>query len=346
MESFGQTLTSVHLVAAAIVLAAVAFAGVRLARLRKRTRTLGPGVPGWVRAVKLVSVLAVLAVGVGAVFASTILLPLAPIAATYARVLFFGLLALWVVLEVALAFTVPVALVEGSRWRASVLVAGAVVAVASAILLLRPAPTVLAYPSASESVPLALPFEGRWIAAHAGAALATNHHVRVPAQDYAADVAALGPDGALRRGERDDQTDSHTFGAPVYAPVAGRVAAAVDGHPDGVIPEAFEDIAGNHVFIEAAPDRYVLLAHFQRGSVHVEEGDTVAVGDLVGRAGNSGNSDMPHLHVHVQDLPVVSQEATAYPYHFTDYRRGRGLLTRTVESSGVLRNDVMAPLSE
>lgn len=346
MESFEQTLTSVHLLAAATSLAGVAFAGVRLARRRKRKSMLDLGVPKWVRMTKVVLGLAVLAVGAGAVFASTILLPLAPIAATYARVLFFVLLALWVVLEILLAFTVSVALVDGSRWHAVALVAGTIVTVAVATLLLRPAPTVLAYPAAAESVPLALPFDGRWVAAHAGAAPATNHHARIPVQNFAADIVALGPGNALRRGERDDQADFYTFGAPIYAPVAGRVAAAVDGYPDGEIPESFEGIAGNHVFIEAAPERYVLLAHFQQGSVRVTEGDIVAVGDRVARAGNSGNSDMPHLHVHVQDKPAVSREATAYPYHFTEYRRCRGLLCAAVETSGVLRNDVMEPISD
>ena len=346
MESFEQTLTTLHLVAAGALAVGVVAAAARAARWRSRVPIGHAGVPGWVRVAKVASVVGVLAAGAGSVFAATVLMPLAPIAAPYARGAFFGLLALWVVLEIALGLSVPAALARGSRWRAASVAVGAAAAVALAVFLWRPAPAVLAYPGAGESVALALPFEGRWIAAHAGAALATNHHVRVPAQRYAADLAALGPGGALRRGERDDQADSYTFGAAVYAPVAGRVAAAVDGHPDGAIPEAFEDIAGNHVFIEAAPGRYVLLAHFQRGSVAVAEGDTVAVGDLVGRAGNSGNSDMPHLHVHVQDRPAVSREATAYPYHFTGYRRVRGLVAREVASSGVLRNDVMEPLGE
>lgn len=38
----------------------------------------------------------------------------------------------------------------------------------------------------------------------------------------------------------------------------------------------------------------------------VAVGEQVAPGQRLGRCGNSGNSDFPHIHMHVQDAPVVN----------------------------------------
>lgn len=44
-----------------------------------------------------------------------------------------------------------------------------------------------------------------------------------------------------------------------------------------------------------------MIAHFQKGSLKVKEGDQVKAGDLLGSVGNSGNSSEPHIHFHVAD---------------------------------------------
>ena len=51
----------------------------------------------------------------------------------------------------------------------------------------------------------------------------------------------------------------------------------------------------------------MFVAHFQRGSAVVQAGDCVRRGQLLGRCGNSGNSDLPHLHLHLQDTPVLNR---------------------------------------
>ena len=60
-----------------------------------------------------------------------------------------------------------------------------------------------------------------------------------------------------------------------------------------------EHMAGNHVLL-ACGDVEVLLGHFQQGSVRVREGEMVDAGQEVGRVGNTGNTDEPHLHIHAQ----------------------------------------------
>jgi hypothetical protein len=110
------------------------------------------------------------------------------------------------------------------------------------------------------------------------------------------------------------------FGRPVLAPVAGRVVLRHDGEVDHearrspltLVPYLLTQgrraaggaagLAGNHVVIAVADDGpYVLLAHLQRGSLQVQVGQRVAVGDPVGRCGNSGNSTEPHVHLQVSD---------------------------------------------
>jgi murein DD-endopeptidase MepM/ murein hydrolase activator NlpD len=58
-------------------------------------------------------------------------------------------------------------------------------------------------------------------------------------------------------------------------------------------------MAGNYIIV-ACKGVWVVLAHLRRGSVEVREGAEVTVGMTVGRAGNSGNTSEPHLHVHAQ----------------------------------------------
>jgi murein DD-endopeptidase MepM/ murein hydrolase activator NlpD len=42
----------------------------------------------------------------------------------------------------------------------------------------------------------------------------------------------------------------------------------------------------------------VMLAHLSQGSVVLDVGARVAVGDPIGRVGNTGNTSEPHLHIH------------------------------------------------
>lgn len=50
-----------------------------------------------------------------------------------------------------------------------------------------------------------------------------------------------------------------------------------------------------------AGDFYVLLCHLKNGSVSVEKGDAVKIGQQLAETGNSGSSIQPHLHVQVMN---------------------------------------------
>ncbi|OLP72647.1 peptidase, partial [Salmonella enterica subsp. enterica serovar Javiana] len=108
------------------------------------------------------------------------------------------------------------------------------------------------------------------------------------------------------------------FGRSVLAPVGGVVVAADDEQEDHAAHRGLPSVAyaltqqrraalgwaalaGNHLLIRTDPGVVVALCHLQRRSLLVRVGDTVRVGQQVGRCGNSGNSTEPHLHVQAID---------------------------------------------
>jgi hypothetical protein len=101
-------------------------------------------------------------------------------------------------------------------------------------------------------------------------------------------------------GARNEQW--FAYGAEVTAVTPGTVVFARDGLADGTpknLPSTLQepgDSAGNHVIVQIEPGVWAFYAHLQKGSVAVEIGDQVAVGQPIGRLGNSGNSIGPHLH--------------------------------------------------
>ncbi|HEY4997502.1 MAG TPA: M23 family metallopeptidase [Usitatibacter sp.] len=154
-----------------------------------------------------------------------------------------------------------------------------------------------------------LPFAGRWFVAQGGDTPNVNHHMSVRAQWYGIDFAKVGGPGerSLARGSGSTIEDFYAWGAEVLSPVDGEVIAVSDELPDN--PIGVKDAvhpAGNHVVIKARTDRFVYLAHFRSKSVAVRPGQKVTRGEVLGLCGNSGNSDFPHIHMHVQDTPTFN----------------------------------------
>lgn len=132
-----------------------------------------------------------------------------------------------------------------------------------------------------------------------------NHHMSVAAQRFGIDFVVVGgtsgrevaPAGARRI------EDYFCWDTPVVSPVAGRIVQITDTLPDNPLGEHDRvNLLGNHVVIQSG-DRYFYLAHLRRGSVARKVEATVIAGDEVGRCGNSGNSDFPHIHLHATRSP-------------------------------------------
>jgi hypothetical protein len=169
---------------------------------------------------------------------------------------------------------------------------------------------------AGPTVALHPPFRERWIVFHGGPSTLINHHAGIQAQAHALDLVI----DARKAPVPPDRLESYAaWGRPLLAPAAGRVAAVVNDLPDQAIGGSdTNNLAGNHVVIEIAPERYVLLAHLQKGSVRVKAGDRVERGHVLARCGNSGNTSEPHLHFQVQNrADFLAPDLRTFPITWT-----------------------------
>jgi Peptidase family M23 len=194
-----------------------------------------------------------------------------------------------------------------------------------------------------DHVVLTLPFRGTWRAEMSPARRVPSHGTDLFATTYAIDfVAVQGHRSATTRDWRtvfstEPPERFFSFGRPILAPASGRVVEIHDGEADHearrsqltrasyALTQAARArggaaaLAGNHVIIERDGGGYVLLAHLLAGSIAVDEGERLAIGQEVGRCGNSGNSTQPHVHLQVMDSPDPSI-ARGLPIAFQDYR--------------------------
>lgn len=192
---------------------------------------------------------------------------------------------------------------------------------ALAVLLLQPALTGRVAPPGT--VALATPLEaGTYLVTSGGASESINSHLalgnRLKAlpdarrhatwrgQSHAVDLIAIDRLGLRASGLSPVEPARYRmYGRRVLAPCDGTVEAAGDGVPDMPVPEMDrEHMLGNHVILRC-DGVHVVLAHLAPGTLRVSPGDGVITGEELGRAGNTGNTAEPHLHVHVQrDLPA------------------------------------------
>ena len=159
---------------------------------------------------------------------------------------------------------------------------------------------------ASELMVMDLPLAGETLAVQAGRSPLSNHHFPILSQRHALDVVTV-KDGRLVERDPRDLAAHASFGEEIRAPLDGVVVKVVGDRPDVAIGTTDGvAIAGNHVVLQVAPERYVLFAHLKQGSVRVGEGERVTCGAVLAQVGNSGNTSAPHLHLQVQDRPSLA----------------------------------------
>jgi hypothetical protein len=197
--------------------------------------------------------------------------------------------------------------------------------------------------SRTDAVVLAPPLRGRnWlnldgccaeIGPHRFTVLTPQGRPRTP-ETFAIDFLQLDDRGRFFEGNLKKNENWAGFGAPVYASAPGRVVYArrnmVDNVPGSFPPSTtFNNAGGNLVITEIGPRQFIAYAHLLRGSVTVRVGDVVRRGQKLGKLGNSGNSDSPHLHFQVMDKPSLI-EADPLPFVF-DTMRLNGRFRGTAE---------------
>ena len=159
-----------------------------------------------------------------------------------------------------------------------------------------------------EPVPLSFPLKnGKYYVMQGGSNFISNpfhlSHYLMSLQfgkdiRYAMDIARLNYWGNRAASIYSKElTDYTIYNDTVYAPCAGKVVLVRDGIKDNEPGHMYlKEAYGNYIIIQGK-DYRVILAHLEKGSITVKEGDRVVPGRPIARQGNSGRSIEPHLHL-------------------------------------------------
>jgi len=186
-------------------------------------------------------------------------------------------------------------------------------------------------PVSQDSVPvLSPPFNGGiWLAgdgpgnnsSHRRGIMAIDGHTYSP-ERFAIDWVKVGPNGDSRHDGNTKNENWWGWREPVLAVADGEITEVVDGIADNtprvLPPITLDNIAGNHVILQIAPNLYVTYAHLQQGSIKVRLRDHVHRGDVLALLGNSGNTTGAHLHLQVTDRNSVLQ-SEGVPFVFSSF---------------------------
>jgi murein DD-endopeptidase MepM/ murein hydrolase activator NlpD len=181
---------------------------------------------------------------------------------------------------------------------------------------------------------LSSPLRGEgWISAE-GCCSPASHHVNgvfaingtfAVGQRFAIDYIRIDDEGRLVAGDPSIQANWIGYRAPVLAVADGVVVSTNNELPNQVptiMPDqstmSLEEIEGNHVIIDHGNGLFTFYGHLDPGSVAVEVGEQVKTGDQLGLVGDSGGSQIAHLHFHVMDRANPA-EADGYPFVFDSF---------------------------
>jgi hypothetical protein len=201
---------------------------------------------------------------------------------------------------------------SGSRRRILTRMAGALITAWVATL------AYMGHVTPADTVDLSFPLAGgRYCVIQGGRNFVTNPFHNFVDSEHSVDFVKINRLGNRARGivPRDVRA-YEVYGETVYSPCDGVVTAAVDTIADNRPPRANAiEPLGNHVRIDDNGIE-VILAHLMKGSVVVSLGDSVVRGDTVGRVGNSGYSNEPHLHVQARRTDVPHESGRPVPIVF------------------------------
>jgi hypothetical protein len=151
-------------------------------------------------------------------------------------------------------------------------------------------------------VELAFPLKnGSFYVSSGGSNRVINNHFGTPnsSQWYALDLNKLGKWGMVSSPPLSARNAAHSiFGEQVYAPCNGLVIAAkntVLDNTEASMQVSRADGMGNFIVLDCK-GIIVSMSHLQHQSLKIRQGQSVRAGDPLGRVGNSGFSQEPHLH--------------------------------------------------
>ncbi len=158
---------------------------------------------------------------------------------------------------------------------------------------------------------------------HVRALLTLNGHFTL-AQRFAIDWEQIDVENRVVKGDTKILSNYIIYGRDVLAVADGTVMSSRNDLPEqvpGALPQGItiDQADGNFVVLDIGGGAYVLYAHMQPASVRVKAGDKVKRGDVLGKVGNAGNTQAPHLHLQVMDGPSPLT-SNGIPYVFESFK--------------------------
>lgn len=114
---------------------------------------------------------------------------------------------------------------------------------------------------------------------------------------YATDICKLNVFGIREKGLRSRKLENYAiFNETIYSPCDGQVVESIDILSD-IEPLSQPSLYSNYIIIKMNNTVFIRLEHLKEGSIMVKTGDTVKSGQAIAKVGNSGMTDVPHLHI-------------------------------------------------
>lgn len=195
---------------------------------------------------------------------------------------------------------------------------------------------------------ISMPVHGIWITPNTPGSKVPSHGTSDFGESYAIDFVMINDAKGIKKPYKSSiikyiisgvpLSDFYGWGQTVYSPTNGKIIAIENNIPERQIVNPFTDlqymrkatkeyisfrkfpekIAGNYVLLEISKSQYALLAHLVKGSIIVKPGESVEIGQALGKLGHSGNSTMPHLHMQFMNS-VDFNNAEGIPFKIREY---------------------------
>ncbi len=195
---------------------------------------------------------------------------------------------------------------------------------------------------------ITMPVHGIWITPNTPGSKVPSHGTSDFGESYAIDFVMLNDAKGIKKPYRSSVfkylisgvrlSDFYGWGQTVHSPINGKVLTIENNITERQIVNPFTDlqyirkatreyissrrfpekIAGNYVLLEISKSEYALLAHLVKGSILMKPGESVEIGQVIGKLGHSGNSTMPHLHMQFMNSHDFNT-AQGIPFKIKDY---------------------------
>jgi murein DD-endopeptidase MepM/ murein hydrolase activator NlpD len=190
------------------------------------------------------------------------------------------------------------------------------------------------------------------------------HHRRVPlhaanvqklgihanANRYGSDMVIIDEQGRMYHDDPYNKRDWYAYGAPIYAPGAGKVVSSANNVPDNEFqgkhittpefPAGTDPDLGNYVLIDHGNGEFSIFPHMMPGSVRARAGQTVRQGETIGQVGFSGDAIFPHVHYSLLAGPDIYR-FEGLPAYFTQFWRLLSSKSVSVEQGTVDSGDIV-----